>query len=253
MRSILKIGLCYDASAIIRSPATLPPGLDLIIFPELVDGGYSSLYGAEAPHTLTDNFVGAFRQISRKHATTVIAGSLYLKDGSSAGNISLVFSYGRLRSRYAKIHLFRPAGDHRYFRAGKHLTAFSVPCTGVTAGVNICFDLRFPELARVLARKGVSILFVPARWPLVRDDAWYTLLKARAIENQIFTVGCNAKGKEGGYSYVFDPMGRQLFSNRKRLNKRLDIVKLDLKTIDKARKPYRNLHEATFLKNHFTV
>ena len=72
----------------------------------------------------------------------------------------------------------------------------------------------------MLAREGIQLLLVPARWPAVRDDAWQTLLKARAIENQIFVAGCDAADSEGGYSYVFDPMGRLLLSSRQRPKRR---------------------------------
>jgi len=92
--------------------------------------------------------------------------------------------------------------------------------SNIRAGVIICYDLRFPELTRMLALGGIQVLFIPARWPAIRNDAWQTLLKARAIENQIFVVGCNAPGKEGGLSYVFDPLGECLMTQARTWIKR---------------------------------
>ena len=165
-------------------------------------------------------------------------------------NTSLVFRNGRCIHRYDKIHLFRPAGDTRYFRAGRDNAVFNVAAgkRRIRAGVILCYDLRFPELVRMLARAGMQVLFVPARWPVVRDDAWQTLLKARAIENQIFVVGCNARGSEGGFSYVFDPLGRMVLSTREEPAAPSQSVWLDFDLIREAHTGHRNLQDATFLK-----
>jgi omega-amidase len=151
--------------------------------------------------------------------------------------------------RYDKMHLFKPAHDHAYFRAGKNAGTFTVSTTRgrVRAGVVICYDLRFPELIRAMASQAMEILFVPARWPRIRDDAWFTLLKARAIENQIFVVGCNARGVEGGYSYAFDPLGRMIFSNRHRSHQTLARFSLNLGRLKEARALHNNLRDAVLL------
>jgi predicted amidohydrolase len=129
------------------------------------------------------------------------------------------------------------------------MSTFSISRGSFTqrAGVVICYDLRFPELVRAMALRGMDVLFVPARWPSARDDAWYTLLKARAIENQIFVVGCNALGKEGGYSYSFDPLGRCIFSNKTATQRHFATFLLDMTTIAHARSFHQNLKEAVLL------
>ncbi|GAB6281094.1 MAG: hypothetical protein STSR0007_12550 [Thermovirga sp.] len=86
---------------------------------------------------------------------------------------------------------------------------------GITASVSICFDIRFPEFIRSLALSGTDLLFVPAQWPLTRIDHWTTLIRARAIENQMFVVGCNRCGKGGkdlygGHSIAVAPDGTVL-------------------------------------------
>jgi predicted amidohydrolase len=117
-----------------------------------------------------------------------------------------------------------------------------VPGGSIEAAVILCYDLRFPDLTRLLARAGARILFVPARWPVIRDRAWRSLLRARAIENQIFVVGCNGRGKEGGYSYAVDPFGTEIYSSRSR--GKPPLVVCDLSLLVKARAHHDNLREA---------
>jgi predicted amidohydrolase len=90
-------------------------------------------------------------------------------------------------------------------------------------GVMICYDIRFPELVRYYFQMGVEVLVVPAQWPEARSTHWRTLLKARAIENQMFVLGCNRTGTEESFkngehlifpgdSRIVDPMGEILAS-----------------------------------------
>ena len=152
--------------------------------------------------------------------------------------------------RYDKIHLFKPTLDHKYFSRGKAARTFTLKGGSVRlkAGVIICYDLRFPELIRALALQGIQILFVPARWPKARDDAWQTLLKARAIENQIFVVGCNALGSEGGYSYAFDPLGTMIFSNRTKPRSKVGKFRIDLERLATAQRLHRSIRDAVLLR-----
>jgi predicted amidohydrolase len=227
-------------------------GTDVILFPELVDGGYTALKAGAEPHRPGDELLQRFAESSRTIAPYCISGSVYLEAPPPArSNTSLVFHRGRLVHRYDKVHLFRPAGDHHYFRPGTRIDTFpaSVPGKVARFGVIICYDLRFPELVRAMALRGLDVLFVPARWPAVRDEVWRTLLKARAIENQIFVVGCNSSGKEGGYSYAFDPFGSEVFSNRKGPRGRVHAFTIDLERIVDAKKLHRNLNEAVVLRS----
>jgi predicted amidohydrolase len=82
-------------------------------------------------------------------------------------------------------------------------------------GVFICYDLRFPELARRLAVEGAEILVVPGEWPKPRQEHWRALLRARAIENQLFVIAANCCGFVGkldffGMSMIIDPKGELL-------------------------------------------
>ena len=100
----------------------------------------------------------------------------------------------------------------------------------------ICYDLRFPELSRRLALEGAGVICVPAQWPKPRQEHWRTLLRARAIENQLFVVACNACGLIGkldffGMSMIIDPKGEVLVESGEtdcEISARLDMqVMLD--------------------------
>jgi len=250
----LRLGLCYDPGVLQRPEYQRSlKKLDVIVFPELADGSYAALARGAVPHGYNDPLTHSFRNASRKFSFTCVAGSIYFKGGiHRPTNTSLVFIRGRLALKYDKIHLYRPTGDRKYFAKGKTVGTFNIPVRGGHAkgGVVVCYDLRFPELVRALAKRGLEVLFVPARWPAVRDDAWSTLLKARAIENQVFVVGCNALGREGGLSYVFDPLGRCVFSSRGKPATLLHTVRLDLRALVKSRSLHDNIKEAVLLRRN---
>ena len=251
-RGILHVGLLWDPDVcgyFRRRPAAA--ATDLVILPELFDGGYALLRRGGGRHAADGALPRALRALTRERPVTLVAGSIALRGGSGKPtNTVLVFRSGRLLARYDKIHLFRPAGDTRFFRAGSRPVRFRLNAGGksVTAGLAVCFDLRFPELFRALAVRGVRLFLVPARWPAARDDAWRTLLKARAIENQAFVVGCNARGREGGWSYVFSPRGELLYTDRGRRKAALARVALDLGEPERAARLFRTIPEAVLLR-----
>jgi len=225
-------------------------GIDLLVFPELMDGGYAAVKRNEGRHTLDDAYVAALRDASKRGAC-IVGGSLMLAAGGGTHtNTSLVFAGGRVVHRYDKIHLFRPGNDHEYFVGGRSLGTFPLTVRGtkLRAGVVICYDLRFPELTRALAQEGAQLVIVPARWPAVRDLAWSTLLRARAIENQMFVVGCNAGGEEGGRSYVFGPAGEELLVVEQGDARPVVTVTIDSEMIGHAHRFHDNLREAVLLR-----
>ncbi|MDH3251353.1 MAG: carbon-nitrogen family hydrolase [Ignavibacteria bacterium] len=248
--ALLRVGLCNDNGIFAHDPSALRR-LDIVVFPELMDGGYARLYAGAAPHDLNDGWVSSFRRYSRRASSLLVAGSTYYRSPARRPtNTSFVFRGGRIIHRYDKIHLFKPCRDHRYFAPGKSVGTFLFTRRGIRlrVGVIICYDLRFPELTRMQASKGMQLLIVPARWPSARDEAWSTLLKARAIENQIFVIGCNAKGREGGASYVFGPAGELLFTDKgKRKQPAVETIVLDLSSLSAARRLHHNISDAVFL------
>lgn len=111
--------------------------------------------------------------------------------------------------RYRKIHPFTYGGEHERFRAGTELVTIDIE--GVRASLFVCYDLRFADEFWTLA-PDTDLYLVPANWPTARRDHWIALLRARAIENQAWVVGCNRAGEGGGLRYsgdslIIDPLG----------------------------------------------
>ena len=99
------------------------------------------------------------------------------------------------------------------FACGDRLCSFQLD--GVSCGIITCYDIRFPELTRSLALRGLDVLFVVAQWPDVRIGHLNCLAQARAIENQMFVAVCNSCGaagetQYGGNSVIIDPWGQVL-------------------------------------------
>jgi len=106
---------------------------------------------------------------------------------------------GDLRQVYRKIHPFSFGEENRHYRGGDALGVSDVD--GVGLGLQICYDLRFPETFRALAAAGARLVLVPANWPTRRAMHWSTLLAARAIENQFVVCGVNRVGRDPNVEY----------------------------------------------------
>jgi predicted amidohydrolase len=170
-----------------------------------------------------------------------VSGSMLEMPGTRAYNSAFVIDpRGTLKASYRKIHLFPLSGEHRHFSPGKKSQVITL--SGCPLGLAICYDLRFPDLFRGLARQGAQVIFIPSAWPLIRLDHFRALLVARAIENQCFVVGVNKCGPErdglvfAGHSMVLDPWGRSLGE----LGTRRGIltVRLDLSQVRDIRKRF---------------
>lgn len=114
--------------------------------------------------------------------------------------------------RYRKIHPFTFGGEDRHVRAGDELVTVNVD--GVRISMFVCYDLRFSDEFWNVARE-TDVYLIPANWPSTRREHWMTLLRARAIENQAYVVGCNRVGEGGGLVYggdscVIGPFGEEL-------------------------------------------
>jgi predicted amidohydrolase len=210
----LNIACAFDRNGL-EAFAAGNVGADIVVLPELFDGGYKRLTKEGGPSADADALLSQFADISRKRNLTLVAGTIALpgEDGTIR-NAAPVYAAGERIATFPKTHLFRPLGDDRYFVPGKPGQTVTLNCRGqeVRIGVIVCYDLRFPEIARPWFKSGLDILFVPARWPRVRDEVWRVLLCARAIENQCFVIGVNSRDDEGGGSYAFDPGGVEVFA-----------------------------------------
>lgn len=154
--------------------------------------------------------------LATQYGVNIVAGSVSNVRDGKVYNTAMVFDRsGSCIASYDKTHLFTPMGEDGYYTPGDHLCRFMLD--GVQCGVIICYDVRFPELARSLALQGLDMLFVVSQWPAQRIFHLRTLTAARAIENQMFVACCNACGTAnetvyGGDSVILDPWGHTIAS-----------------------------------------
>jgi len=106
-------------------------------------------------------------------------------------------------SRYSKIHPFTYGGEDKHFRAGKDF--LTVLVGDLRVSFFVCYDLRFADEFWAMAHN-TDLYVIPANWPESRREHWMALLRARAIENQAYVIGCNRVGDGGGLHYVGDSM-----------------------------------------------
>jgi predicted amidohydrolase len=127
-------------------------------------------------------------------------------------NSLVVASPDASTGRYRKIHPFTYGGEDKYFRAGSDF--LTVEINGLRTTFFVCYDLRFADEFWATAHD-TDLYVIPANWPVSRREHWLALLRARAIENQAYVIGCNRVGTGGGLEYVgdsriFDPLGNAL-------------------------------------------
>jgi predicted amidohydrolase len=158
--------------------------------------------------------------VARELGIDLVAGSFTADDGDALHNTSIHFGPdGEARASYRKIHMFDVEVGGRTYRESAHETpgeevVLSHTADGVNLGLTVCYDLRFPELYRILAIQGAQIITVPAAFTLATTrEHWEVLLRARAIEDQCFVVAANQVGehapgiRSGGRSMIVDPWG----------------------------------------------
>jgi len=211
---------------------------DLIVFPELSDTGYDMNVIRANALAAGDPPVAMLCESARKNRMAIICG-LSNRDEDGIYNTSVIIDKdGKIIATYRKTHLFK-AGEFdecAHFTPGNELVTANID--GWKLGVMICYDLRFPELARTLALRDIHLLVVSAAWPFPRDSHWKTLLYARAIENQLFVVGANRVGKDGDFTFcgsscILDARGVLLAAasaNREELLE-TDIEQIILETV----------------------
>ena len=190
---------------------------EIIVLPEMFTTGFSM-----QPEKFAENMEGPsvdwMRRLSQEKKA-IITGSLIIEEnGNYYNRLIWMMPNGQL-GFYDKRHLFAFAGEDQHYAPGNKRLIASVK--GWKINLQICYDLRFPVWARQQstedADKEYDVLLYVANWPEKRNHAWKTLLTARAIENQCFTIGVNRVGLDGnnithsGDSMVVGPVGEVLY------------------------------------------
>ncbi|MBR4864438.1 MAG: carbon-nitrogen family hydrolase [Oscillospiraceae bacterium] len=188
---------------------------DVLVLPESWD--ISFLPRSATPDLYAGNFDRAVRTLgalAKELNVNIVAGSVtHLREDKLYNTCCVFDRQGQLVATYDKTHLFSHAGEDKRYQKGDHLATFQLD--GVPCGVIICYDVRFPELARTMCLDGMDVLFVVCQWPRARIRMMQALCATRAMENQMFVVCCDACGTAGekvcgGGSAVFGPSGNPL-------------------------------------------
>ena len=221
-------------------------GADLLIFPEMTLTGFyldPALLGESETNSET---LRKFAELSGSLRLTVIFGACLFDgaDGLARNYLCVAKPNGTSDAIYAKIHTFSHAGEDQVIAHGLKTSSFDV--AGVKFGASVCYDLRFSALYTSLS-EWCSVSVVIANWPDSRREHWFTLLMARAIENQMFMIGVNRIGIDGNgivyskMSCIVNPYGEietPIFNDGV-----LDVFEIDAKIVDLYRRSFPTLKD----------
>ncbi|MBI3242029.1 MAG: carbon-nitrogen family hydrolase [Chloroflexi bacterium] len=212
-------------------------GSSLVVFPELWSTGYDLENWHKHASPLGE---GMFAEVSALAAefNIGIAGSiLEARNGKCYNTLALFNPDGTQQAVYRKLHLFRLMEEEKWLAPGEE--AVTTEAAWGKTGLAICYDLRFTELFRKYAFFGSKLVILPAEWPSRRTAHWQTLIRARAIENQMFVVAVNRVGESkgehfGGKSAVIDSWGETVVEGGD--GPELLHAEIDLALADEVRK-----------------
>ena len=222
---------------------------DLILLPEMFHTGFS-MNPAKLAESMEDSLALNWLKKTANEKNSAIYTSFIAQENNAFFNRGIfMFPSGDFKI-YDKRKLFSLAGEHEVFTAGTKETI--IEYLGWKIQLQICYDLRFPEIARNRwvsnENPAYDVMLYVANWPEKRALHWKTLLAARAIENQCFVVGVNRVGKDGkaldysGDSAVIDPLGNQ-FVTFEYAQEAVKKVELNKEKLDEIRK------QLSFLKD----
>lgn len=202
-------------------------GHDLVVLPELWSAGAFDYRAWTDREQRVDGEVSStLGAVAREIGAVLHTGSIVERPGDETGpeghglwNTSVVLGPdGMPCATYRKIHRFGfGQGEPKLMEAGTETVVVDLPAPAdaLRVGLSTCYDLRFPEHYRAQLDAGAQAFVIPSAWPAARVGAWRTLLRARAMEDQCYVLGCNTAGTHagtqmGGHSAVIDPTGEVL-------------------------------------------
>ncbi len=210
---------------------------DVVVFPEMADTGYEMRTIVEKASTWESGPMPLLRETASRLGIWIICGLSEREHDDVYNSVAVLDRTGRLAARYRKAHLFTLAREPRFLKRGGSLTVLDID--GMKWGIMLCYDIRFPEMARSLALLGAEAIVVPSAWPFARINHWCALLAGRAIENQLYVVGANRAGSDGdlwfcGSSRVIDPYGA-LVASAPEAGEQLLITEVSKTRVDEVR------------------
>jgi predicted amidohydrolase len=189
-------------------------GADLVVFPEAAASRAKTSPANDREHgeALDGPFVSHLRRLSSDHDIVIVAGmGEHVPNSDKVFNTLVVAQAGEVVGAYRKMHLFDALGSMEsdtIIPGDGDVLVF--PLAGQMVGIAICYDLRFPELGRLLVDQGATTLIYSSAWVKgnLKEMHWETLLRARAIENVSYVVGVSqCELRHTGASMAVDPMG----------------------------------------------
>jgi omega-amidase len=191
-------------------------GAELVAFPEMIDTGYSMPMIQKHARPWKEGAVVELQKIAKGNSISIVAG-ISDREGNSIFNAqALISANGELLAKYRKTHLVTaaPLDERVCLSPGNEFVAAKIGKFNV--GLSICYDLRFPEMARTLVVKhGASVIVNSSAWPVVRAEHLRILALARAIEDQSYFIIANRVGTDDGVTFcgssvIVDPSGKTL-------------------------------------------
>jgi predicted amidohydrolase len=188
-------------------------GAELIVFPEMVDTGYSMPVIQKHAKKWSEGAVSDLQKIAKEISIDIVAG-ISDRDGASIFNAQvLVNALGEVVAKYRKTHLVTaaPLDERVCLSPGNEFVSCKIEKFNV--GLSICYDLRFPEMARTLVvEHGANVIVNSSAWPVVRAEHLRILALARAVENQSYFIIANRVGTDDGVTFcgssvIVDPSG----------------------------------------------
>lgn len=218
-------------------------GADLVCFPEFQmaysPSNQSAKELAATAEKIDGQFVSALSKAAKRNGVGVV-GTIYEKGGQSRvyDTALTITSAGKISAVYRKLHLYDALGfrESSKLARGKKIRP-PVKTAAGSVGLLICYDLRFPELSRILTLRGANVLVAPSAWVQgeMKEDHWQTMVKARAIENGSYVVAPDQVGNiYCGRSMVVDPFGLVLADMGQREG--IEVVEIDAKRVQQVRR-----------------
>jgi omega-amidase len=225
----------YDPTDIERLKKVLSDLEGITCFPECFALGRSGVETLQYLNKVSDEMKSIVEAVKKTGKTVILP--LIEKHPVMRNrfyNTTCIIRNGDVIGTYKRV-VIHPM-EKPFIQSGKEFPVFELD--DITFGVLICFEIAFPELTRVIALKGASVIFVPASAPKESDYLWEARLKARAIDDQLFVVGVNRCGKIGneqylGKSMVVSPRGEVMYACKN--EEEIASIELDLDEIIKER------------------
>jgi len=219
-------------------------GSTLCAFPEFImcytRSSQSAAELADIAEKITGKFVSSIGETAKENSIEVV-GTFYEKSPQRHrvyDTSFLINKNGKIISRYRKIHLYDALGFKESMKLYPGSSIAKPVKTSIgKLGLMICYDLRFPEMSRILASSGSEILVVPSAWVKgkMKEDHWITINKTRAIENGCYVISPDQVGNiYCGRSLVVDPFGKVLLDMKK--SEGIGTVDISLKQVKQVRK-----------------